>query len=79
MTELERTQTALFMVIRNSQVMPVGIKLGKSMEEINRMTVATMIEIFKSIDFDRAFKEYKQGKEAFLYGEINNDTWIKDE
>lgn len=74
MTELERTQTALFMVIRNSQVMPVGIKLGKSMEEINRMTVATMIEIFKSIDFDRAFKEYKQGKEAFLYGEINNDT-----
>jgi hypothetical protein len=74
MTELERTQTALFTVIRNSQVMPVGIKLGKSMEEINRMTVATMIEIFKSIDFDRAFKEYKQGKEAFLYGEINNDT-----
>ena len=33
----EKYKIALFMVIRNSQVMPLGIKLGKSKKEINKM------------------------------------------
>lgn len=66
MTELERTQTALFTVIRNSHVMPMGLKAGKSMEEINRVSYATMIEIYKTIDFDRAFEAFKQGKIDYL-------------
>lgn len=65
MTELERIQTALFMVIRNNQVMPTGLKLGKSMEEINKMSYAVMLELYNIIDFDRDFEMYKEGKQAF--------------
>lgn len=65
MTELEKIQTMLFVVIKNNQVMPVGIELGKSMEEINKMSYAVMIELYNNIDFDRAYEMYKEGKQAF--------------
>lgn len=55
---------ALFMVIRNSQVMPKGIKLGKSEKEINKMAYETMCEVLTMIDFERAKKIYEQGKKA---------------
>ncbi len=54
---------ALFMVIRNSQVMPVGMKLGKSKKEINKKAYETMCEVISMIDYDIARKEYKEGKE----------------
>lgn len=53
---------ALFMVIRNSQIMPKGIKLGKSEKEINKMAYETMCEVLTMIDFERAKKIYEQGK-----------------
>ena len=56
---------ALFMVIRNSQVMPKGIKLGKSEKEINRMAYETMCEVLTMIDFKRAEEIYREGKKAF--------------
>lgn len=65
MTELERIQTILFVVIKNNQVMPMGIELGKSMKEINKMSYAVMLELYNNIDFDRAFEMYKEGKQAF--------------
>lgn len=54
---------ALFMVIRNSQVMPVGMKLGKSKKEINKKAYETMCEVISMIDYDIARKEYEEGKE----------------
>ena len=51
------------MVIRNSQVMPVGIKLGKSKKEINKKAYETMCEVISMIDYDKARKEYEEGKE----------------
>lgn len=56
---------ALFMVIRNSQVMPKGIRLGKSEKEINKMTYATMCEVLTMINFEEAKKIYEQGKKAY--------------
>ena len=53
---------ALFMVIRNSKVMPQGIKLGKTDKEINEMSYETMCSVLTMIDYDRAEKFYKEGK-----------------
>ena len=53
---------ALFMVIRNSMVMPEGIKLGKTYNEINEMSYETMCSVLTMIDYDRAEKFYKEGK-----------------
>lgn len=53
---------ALFMVIRNSTVMPKGMKLGKSKKEINKMAFETMCEVITMIDYDIAKKEYEEGK-----------------
>ena len=53
---------ALFMIIRNSMVMPQGIKLGKTYKEINEMSYETMCSVLTMIDYDRAEKFYKEGK-----------------
>lgn len=55
---------ALFMVIRNSKVMPQGIKLGKTDKEINEMSYETMCSVLTMIDYDRAEKFYKEGKDG---------------
>ena len=52
---------ALFMVIRNSMVMPQGIKLGKTNKEINEMSYETMCSVLTMIDYDQAEKFYKEG------------------
>lgn len=66
MTELEKAQTILFMIIRNNIVTPKGIELGKNEEEINEMAYNTMLETYTMINFDRAFESYKQGKQKYL-------------
>lgn len=53
---------ALFMVIRNSIVMPQGIKLGKTNKEINKMSYETMCSVLTMINYDRAEKFYEEGK-----------------
>lgn len=58
----KRYKLALFIVIRNSKVMPIGRKLGKSQKEINKMSYETLCEVITMIDFNRAEKEYEQGK-----------------
>ena len=55
---------ALFMVIRNSKVMPQGIKLGKTDKEINKMSYETMCSVLTMIDYDQAEKFYKEGKDG---------------
>ncbi len=59
-----RYKIALFMLIRNSKVMPAGIELGKSEKEINKMSYETMCEVLAMIDFKRAEEIYWQGKKA---------------
>ena len=49
----DKYKLALFGVIRNSTVMPAGVKLGKSMHEINTMSVNTMNYILDSFDYDQ--------------------------
>ncbi|MCX4303794.1 MAG: hypothetical protein OSJ66_07310 [Clostridia bacterium] len=56
---------ALFLVIRNSQVLTKGKKLGKTEKEINKMAYETMCEVLTMIDFNRAEEIYKQGKTTY--------------
>ena len=66
MNEEEKYKIALFMIIRNSTVMPKGMVLCKYMKEINKMSYATMQEILnKTVDFERAKKIYEEGKKAY--------------
>ena len=53
---------ALFMVIRNSMVMPKGLELGKTEKEINKMAYETMCEVLTMIDYKKAKEKYEEGK-----------------
>jgi hypothetical protein len=50
------------MTVRNSAVLPKGLELGKSEEEISKMTIETMAEMETMIDFRRAKELYKLGE-----------------
>ena len=63
-SELERYKLALFGVIRNSKVMPVGLTQGRSMEEINAMSLKTMEEVLKMVDCDAMGRHYSEAEEA---------------
>ena len=65
--DAEHLRLALFMVARNNMVLPAGLKLGKPMEEINRMSYDVMLRLIEDdfIDFEMAKKSYLQGKEMF--------------
>ena len=63
LTEAEQYKLALFAAIRNSTVMPAGVKLGKNMHEINKMSVETMHEVLKMCDFEKLRESYKDGEE----------------
>lgn len=62
---------ALFMVIRNSTVMPSGIKLSKTEKEINKMSYETMLEVLGMIDFNKAKEIYEEGKKEYEQGRWN--------
>ena len=55
----EKYTLALFAVISNSTVMPQGVKLGKTMHEINTMAVVVMANIIESCDFERLKESYE--------------------
>ena len=54
----EKYKLALYKVVKLNKVMPVGIKIGKTNEEINEMSKKTMEELLKQIDFEHTSKEY---------------------
>lgn len=58
----KKYKLALFMIIRNSVVMPKGIELQKTSKEINRMSYETLCEVLNMIDFKQAEKMYEEGK-----------------
>lgn len=51
MSEVEKYKLMLFMVVRNNVVLSKGIELGKTQKEISKMTIETMEEMEKMIDF----------------------------
>ncbi len=59
----EQYKLALFGVIRNSKVMPAGMRLGKNMQEINKMSVETMHKVIEMCDFERLREFYKEGEQ----------------
>ena len=58
MSKEKRLELMLFMVVRNTVVLPKGIELGKSLKEISDMTKETIREIERQIDFEVAEKQY---------------------
>lgn len=68
MDELTKQKLALFMIVRNTMIMGKGLALGKSMDEINKMTLKTIDEIMKMIDFKEVEQEYLSA--------LNNQTKI---
>ena len=54
----EKYKLALYKVVKLNKVMPDGIKIGKTNEEINEMSKKTMEELLKQIDFEHTSKEY---------------------
>ena len=65
MNEEEKYKIALFMVIRNSKVLPAGQILNKTEYEINKMSYETMQELLKMIDFKIAKEKYEEGTKAY--------------
>lgn len=59
MSQEEKYKLALFAVVRSSIVMPQSVKLGKSMHEINTMTVIIMANIMDSCNFERLKESYE--------------------
>lgn len=61
----KKYKLALFMVIRNSLVLPKGIELQKSAKEISKMSYETLMEVLGMIDYSVAEKLYNEGRAAF--------------
>lgn len=59
MSQEEKYKLALFAVIRNSTVMPQDVKLGKTMHEINTMSVAVMAKIMEPCDYENLKESYE--------------------
>lgn len=59
MSDEEKYKLTLFAVIRNSVVMLKGMQMGKSLEEIDRMSVKTMKCVIEMCDFERLKKHYE--------------------
>ena len=62
--EAEQYKLALFGLVRNSKIMPVGIAQGKSIEEINVLSLLTVKEIMGMSNFDALAQIYRDAKEA---------------
>jgi hypothetical protein len=54
--ELEETQILLFATVRNSAVLPLGVKLGKTEKEISEKTFETIVEMKKTVDYAKTRK-----------------------
>ena len=58
MNNEEKYKLALFAVIRNNHVMPMGLKMGISMPEIDQMAKEVMDRIIGMCDFDKLRKSF---------------------
>ena len=58
----KKYKISLFMIIRNSLVLPKGKLLGETDKEINQMSYETLCEVITMTDFKIAEKMYEEGK-----------------
>lgn len=56
--EVKKLELALFAIIKNYKVGPVGIVMGKSLKEINDMSKETMKEVMKMCDYESLSKQF---------------------
>ena len=64
MSNEEKYKLALFGVVRNNFIFPIGIEQGRSEKEISEMTIATMKNMMeKVIDYDKMKVFYEMGCE----------------
>ena len=61
-SEAERYKLALFLVVRNSQVMEYGLSQGMSMPEINKLAYKTMMSLMEMIDYDITREMYEKAE-----------------
>ena len=54
--KLEEAQLLLFAVVRNTAVLPLGVKLVKTEKEIRAKTFETIVEIKKTVDYAKTRK-----------------------
>ena len=71
--KLDKYKLALFAVIRNSTVMPIGMAQGRSMEEINTMALKTVDEVLSMCDFVALGQHYSEAEEALAKMEGKDD------
>ena len=60
--KIDKYELMLFMAVRNSAVLPKGKELGKTEEEISKMTRDTMKAMERMIDFEQAEILYGLGE-----------------
>lgn len=60
--EKDKLEATLFTVVRNSIVLPVGLRRGKSQKEITDMTFDTMKELQAQIDYKAVKKIMEDNK-----------------
>ena len=65
MKEEEKYKRALFLILRNNRVLPLGLRLGKSMPEINEMTYGTMENIVDAINHEQVEKIIAEGAKLY--------------
>ena len=65
--ETNKIMVAFFGTVRNSTILEQGLKEGKSMQEINTMTIATLNQILNGgfIDFENMRESYNQGIDGY--------------
>lgn len=65
--ETNKIMVAFFGTVRNSTILEQGLKEGKSMQEINTLTIATLNQILNGgiIDFENMRESYNQGIDGY--------------
>lgn len=61
MDETQKLKIALFLIIRNNYTIPAETLLGKTVKQINEMSVQTIDAVLSDIDYDKALKSYLDG------------------
>lgn len=54
--KLEEAQILLFAAVRNTAVLPLGVKLGKTEKEISEKTFEIIVEMRNTVDYEKTRK-----------------------
>ena len=63
-SELTKMRCLLFIVVRNTAVLPKGLLFGWSEDEISKVTLETIEQLEKKVDMVKTEKLIKLGEEA---------------